>query len=96
MLTPDDVDSALKGQPHVVLAVEGASFVDADPSQIKRAYDLGVRHLQLVHYIKNPLSDFQTEKPEHDGLHRSRQRGRAGVQSPRHPGRSSRTARPTP
>jgi membrane dipeptidase len=68
VLTPDDVDSALKGQPHVVLAVEGASFVDADPGQIKRAYDLGVRHFQLVHYIKNPLSDFQTEKPEHDGL----------------------------
>ena len=68
VLTPDDVDSALKGQPHVVLAVEGASFVDAAPGQIKRAYDLGIRHLQLVHYIKNPLSDFQTEKPEHDGL----------------------------
>jgi membrane dipeptidase len=68
VLTPDDVDSALKGQPHVVLAVEGASFVDADPSQLKRAYDLGVRHLQLVHYIKNPLGDFQTAKPEHDGL----------------------------
>jgi membrane dipeptidase len=68
VLTPDDVDSALKGQPHVVLAVEGASFVDADPGQLKRAYDLGVRHLQLVHYIKNPLGDFQTAKPEHDGL----------------------------
>ena len=68
VLTPQDVDDALKGQPHVVLAVEGASFVDADPGQLERAYDLGVRHLQLVHYIKNPLSDFQTEKPEHDGL----------------------------
>jgi len=67
VLSPEDVDAALKGQPHVVLAVEGASFVD-DPSQLKLAYDLGIRHLQLVHYIKNPLGDFQTEKPEHDGL----------------------------
>lgn len=68
VLTPQDVESALKGQPHVVLAVEGASFVDADPSQLERAYALGVRHLQLVHYIENPLSDFQTAKPEHEGL----------------------------
>ncbi len=68
VLTPDDVDAALKGKPHVVLAIEGASFVDSDPSQLKRAYDLGVRHLQLVHYIRNPLGDFQTAKPEHDGL----------------------------
>ena len=29
---------------------------------------LGVRHVQLVHYIRNPIGDFQTEKPEHKGL----------------------------
>lgn len=65
--TPADVELALKGDPHVVLSVEGASFVD-DLSQLQIAYDLGIRHIQLVHYIKNSIGDFQTERPEHNGL----------------------------
>ena len=65
--TADDVDRALAGEPHVVLAVEGATFVE-DPAALKAAYDLGIRHVQLVHYIRNPLADFQTEKPELHGL----------------------------
>ena len=28
----------------------------------------GSRHLQLVHYIRNALGDFQTESPQHDGM----------------------------
>ena len=68
VLTPADVERALKGEPHVVLAVEGASFIDADAGQLQLAYDQGIRHLQLVHYIRNPLGDFQTRKPEHQGL----------------------------
>jgi len=66
--TPDDVERALHGEPHVVLAVEGASFVEGDLSALQTAYDLGVRHIQLVHYIRNPIGDFQTEPPEHQGL----------------------------
>jgi membrane dipeptidase len=66
--TPDDVDLALKGDPHVVLSVEGASFLDDDLGQVQAAYDLGVRHIQLVHYIRNAIGDFQTERPEHNGL----------------------------
>jgi membrane dipeptidase len=65
---PEDVDLALKGEPHVVLSVEGASFLDDDPSQLQAAYDAGIRHIQLVHYIRNTLGDFQTEKPQHGGL----------------------------
>jgi len=63
-----DVERALKGEPHVVLAVEGANFIEGDIRRVKIAYDLGVRHLQLVHYSRNTLGDFQTEKPEHGGL----------------------------
>jgi membrane dipeptidase len=66
--TPDDVDRALKGEPHVVLAIEGATAFDDGVGQIKAAYDQGVRHIQLVHYIKNTIGDFQTEKPTHNGL----------------------------
>lgn len=67
-LNADDVDKALAGEPHVVLTVEGATFVEDDPSPLAHAYELGVRSIQLVHYIENPLADFQTEAPQHDGL----------------------------
>jgi membrane dipeptidase len=67
-LTADDVDKALAGEPHVVLTVEGATFVEDDPAPLAHAYELGVRSVQLVHYIDNPLGDFQTEAPQHDGL----------------------------
>jgi membrane dipeptidase len=66
--TPADVELALRGDPHVVLSVEGASFADDDMSQIQTAYDLGIRHIQLVHYIRNSIGDFQTERPQHNGL----------------------------
>ena len=63
-----DVDLALAGDPHVVLAVEGATFVESDPARVKTAFDRGVRHLQLVHFIRNPLGDIQTEAAQHQGL----------------------------
>jgi len=66
--TATDVDLAERGEPHVVLAVEGASFVENDPSRVRRAYDLGIRHLQLVHYSLSTLGDIQTEPAQHNGL----------------------------
>lgn len=66
--TPQDVELALKGDPHVVLSVEGASFVENDLGRLQTAYDLGIRHIQLVHYIANTIGDFQTERPVHNGL----------------------------
>lgn len=66
--TPEDVARAVRGEPHVVLSVEGASFLDGDLGALQTAYDLGVRHVQLVHYIRNSIADFQTERPELGGL----------------------------
>jgi membrane dipeptidase len=66
--TPADVDLALEGHPHIVLSIEGATFADGDLPQIEAAYAAGVRHVQLVHYIRNDIGDFQTERPRHDGL----------------------------
>jgi membrane dipeptidase len=66
--TPDDVDQAVTGSPHVVLSIEGASFLDDDLGHLKLAHDLGVRHIQLVHFIRNKIGDVQTETPEHNGL----------------------------
>lgn len=65
---PADIDLALRGEPHVVLAVEGANFIEADIRRVKAVYDLGLRHLQLVHYTRNTIGDIQTEPAEHQGL----------------------------
>jgi membrane dipeptidase len=67
-LRPGDVDRALKGEPHIVLSVEGSNFIEGDITRVKRAHDLGIRHLQLVHFTRNTLGDFQTEAPVHGGL----------------------------
>jgi membrane dipeptidase len=66
--TPEHVEAALKGDAHVVLAVEGASFVDDGIAQLQTAYDMGIRHIQLVHYTRNGIGDFQTEAPRLGGL----------------------------
>ncbi len=66
--TADDVAQALAGKPHVILSVEGATFADEDIESVKMAYDLGVRHMQLVHFIPNRIGDVQTEAATHQGL----------------------------
>ncbi|MBK8073882.1 MAG: membrane dipeptidase [Ramlibacter sp.] len=67
-LTPADVDRALAGEPHVLLACESANFLEGQPQRLAEAHALGVRHLQLMHYIRNPLGDHQTARPEHGRL----------------------------
>lgn len=66
--TAADVDRAVAGDPHIVLAVEGANFIEGDIHRVQLAYDLGLRHLQLVHYSTNTLGDYQTVAPQHRGL----------------------------
>lgn len=68
VFTPEDVDKAVAGDPHVVLTVEGATFIEDDAAALAHAYELGIRSIQLVHYIENPLGDFQTERPQYGGL----------------------------
>jgi membrane dipeptidase len=63
-----NVRAALAGVPHVVLSTEGSFFLENDLTRVQAAYDLGIRHIQLVHYAKNTVGDFQTEAPEHNGL----------------------------
>lgn len=69
VLTPADVDAALAGgAPGVVLASEGADFLESRVDALAPAVAQGLRHLQLVHYIRSPIGDFQTEAPVHRGL----------------------------
>lgn len=67
VLRPDDVDKALAGEPHVVLTVEGTPFIE-DVAHVRLAYDLGIRHLQPIHFTRNPFGDFQTSPPTHNRL----------------------------
>ncbi|MGE0499240.1 MAG: dipeptidase [Ramlibacter sp.] len=67
-LTPADLDAALAGEPHVVLACESANFLEGQPERLAQAHAMGVRHMQLVHYIHSPLGDHQTAEPAHARL----------------------------
>jgi membrane dipeptidase len=67
-LTPADVDAAMAGAPHVVMASESANFLEGDPSRLAQVHAMGLRHLQLVHYIASPLGDLQTTAPRHGGM----------------------------
>ena len=63
-----DIDAALSGQLRVVLASEGADFTEGDIVKLTEAYQLGLRHTQLVHYIESSLGDLQTIAPKNGGL----------------------------
>ena len=65
---PQDVPAPGSDVPGLILAAEGADFLEGKLERIKEAYDFGLRHLQLVHYRVNELGDIQTEAPVHYGL----------------------------
>jgi membrane dipeptidase len=64
----DDVDAAVRGKPHVVLSTEGTLFLEGDISRIAKVYELGVRHIQLSHFVPNGVADLQTVHPQYNGL----------------------------
>jgi membrane dipeptidase len=66
--TPADIDAARAGAPHVAITLEGAGFTEDGLELLDEAHAQGLRHLQLVHYIKNGIGDIQTEPPVHNGL----------------------------
>ena len=68
VLTAQDVDRALAGLPSVVLAAEGADFMQGRMSLLDEAHEGGLRHLQLVHYTQNAVADIQAAPPRHGGL----------------------------
>jgi membrane dipeptidase len=66
--TVADVDAAVDGKPFIVIAAEAADFLEGKLDLLEPAYALGLRHLQLVHYMKSVVGDRQTAMPEHNGL----------------------------
>jgi len=69
MLRGEDLAAATAGHGRVaIMSVEGADFLEGRLEHVQRAYDRGVRSIQLVHYRVNELGDIQTEPPVHNGL----------------------------
>jgi membrane dipeptidase len=72
VLTRADVDACVRGYANgeagVVLACEGADFLEGRVEELRLAYEQGLRHLQFVHYIRTPVGDFQTAAPVHNGF----------------------------
>jgi len=55
--------------PAVVLAAEGADFLEGDPAYLTQARTRGLVHLQLVHYyVPSAVGDISTEPATHGGL----------------------------
>ena len=69
VLTPADLQAAkAAGRPALIGTIEGCQFMDGRLERVKKVYDRGVRHLQLVHYMVSDLGDEQTEDPRWGGL----------------------------
>jgi membrane dipeptidase len=55
--------------PGMVLASEGADFLEGDLGYLERVRAQGLAHLQLVHYYRQSMvGDISTEEPVHGGL----------------------------
>lgn len=68
VLAGTDVEACVAGDSGVVLASEGADFLEGRVEDLGAFYAQGLRHVQFVHFIRNPISDFQTVPPVHNGL----------------------------
>jgi membrane dipeptidase len=64
-----DLEAAAAARARVaVMSVEGGDFLEGRLENVQKAYDRGVRSVQLVHYRINELGDIQTEPPVHHRL----------------------------
>jgi membrane dipeptidase len=70
VLSAADVDACVApdGTPGIVLASEGAHFLEGNVDNLRAAVDKGLRHLQFVHFVPSPVGDNQTMAPVHNGL----------------------------
>src|SRR5262249_25247314 len=68
-LSAADLEAAHKaGQPAIVADVEGLDFLEMKLERLPEAHQRGGRHVQLVRYTPNHISDFQTGSITHEGL----------------------------
>jgi membrane dipeptidase len=64
-----DLEVAHKaGQPAIIADVEGLDFLEMKLERLEEPHRRGIRHVQLVHYTRNDIGDFQTGAVTHQGL----------------------------
>jgi membrane dipeptidase len=69
ILSAADLERVLKEPaPAIVLSAEGADFLEGDLQRLEGAREMGIVHLQLVHYRVSDIGDICTERPVHGGL----------------------------
>ncbi|MFT6827556.1 MAG: membrane dipeptidase [Roseivirga sp.] len=51
-----------------LLSCEGGDFLDGEIDNVERAYQDGIRSIQLVHYAQNNVGDLQTQPAVYNGL----------------------------
>jgi membrane dipeptidase len=67
--TAADLRAARAARPSLIVASEGADFLEGKIERLDEAYQRWqLRHLQLTHYRPNELGDIQTEPSAKDGL----------------------------
>lgn len=67
--TAAELRAARSSQPSLIVASEGADFLEGRLERLDQAYQRwGLRHLQLTHYRPNELGDIQTEPSVNGGL----------------------------
>ncbi len=63
------LDRVLKERvPAIVLASEGADFLEEDLAYLANVRSRGLVHLQILHYRVSDIGDISTEEPKHGGL----------------------------
>lgn len=68
-LAPGDLEAAHRDRvPAIVHAIEGCQFMEGRVERIAEVHARGVRHLQLVHFMRSDLGDNQTAPPAQGGL----------------------------
>jgi membrane dipeptidase len=68
-LRQGDLDAAHRDKaPTIVQTIEGCHFLEGKLERIREVYRRGVRHLQLVHFLRSDLGDNQTEPADQGGL----------------------------
>jgi membrane dipeptidase len=68
-LRQGDLDAAHRDKaPTIVQTIEGCHFLEGKLERIGEVYRRGVRHLQLVHFLRSDLGDNQTEPADQGGL----------------------------
>jgi membrane dipeptidase len=68
-LAQGDLEAAHRDRaPAIVQTIEGCQFMEGRLERIGEVHSRGVRHLQLVHFMRSDLGDNQTEPPAQGGL----------------------------